>query len=189
MKTFTKNNAELFTETMVNNAPKSSAFGGKKWIQKMSSIIIILWITTIFVTGCGADQQKMKDGFYTAEMSGYSHGWKEYVCIMVKNDKIISAEFNAKNQSGYIKAWDNAYMKNMLPVAGTYPNEYTRYYAAELVSEQDAADIDTLTGATNSGNNFMRLSAAVIEQARKGNTETAVVAMESENVSAENEIQ
>ena len=90
--------------------------------MKRKRILPILFLTASLLLGGCSSQSKMKDGFYTAEMSDYSFGWKEYVCIMVKNNKIVSVEFNAKNPSGYIKAWDNNYMGNMLPVSGTYPN-------------------------------------------------------------------
>ncbi|MDE6202354.1 MAG: FMN-binding protein [Lachnospiraceae bacterium] len=142
-------------------------------------ICFVLLTAALFLGGCGS-QGEIKDGFYTAEMSGYSHGWKEYVCIMVKNNKIVYTEFNAKDASGYIKAWDNAYMQNMEPVSGTYPNEYTRYYAAELIEKQTSSGIDTLTGATTSGNNFIQLTAAAIEQAKKGDADTVVVEMSGE---------
>lgn len=142
-------------------------------------ICFALLTAVLLLGGCGS-QDEIKDGFYTAEMSGYSHGWKEYVCIMVKNNKIVYTEFNAKDPSGYIKAWDNAYMQNMEPVSGTYPNEYTRYYAAELIENQSSSGVDTLTGATSSGNNFIQLTAAAIEQAKQGNTDTAVVEMSKE---------
>lgn len=142
-------------------------------------LCFILIFTVLLINGCGS-QTKMKDGFYTAEMSDYSHGWKEYICIMVKDGKIVSAEFNAKNQSGYIKAWDNSYMKNMYAVTGTYPNEYTRYYTAELLKQQDDSGVDALSGASHSGGNFNKLAAAVIEQAIKGNSETIWVETEAE---------
>lgn len=142
-------------------------------------ICFALLTAVLLLGGCGS-QSAIKDGFYTAEMSGYSHGWKEYVCIMVKNNKIVYTEFNAKDPSGYIKAWDNAYMQNMEPVSGTYPNEYTRYYAAELIENQSSSGVDTLTGATSSGNNFIQLTAAAIEQAKQGNTDTVVVEMSKE---------
>lgn len=137
-----------------------------------------LLILVFSLTGCGS-QTKMQDGFYSAEMSDYSFGWKEYVCIMVKNDKIVYAEFNAKDPSGYVKAWDNSYMQNMASVTGTYPNEYTRYYTAELLEKQSSSGVDALTGASTSGNHFKLLTAAVIEQAVKGNADTVIV--ESEN--------
>lgn len=51
-------------------------------------ILLGLFVFTLLFQGCGS-QPKMQDGFYSAEMSGYSHGWKEYVCIMVKDGKIV----------------------------------------------------------------------------------------------------
>ena len=139
--------------------------------NRIKTICFIISIAILLLCGCGS-KTKMQDGFYTAEMS-------EYVCIMVKNDQIVYVEFNAKDPSGYIKAWDNAYMENMLTVSGTYPNEYTRYYAAKLLEQQDSAGIDALTGATSSGGNFFRLSAAVMQQAVLGDHDLVVVEAES----------
>ena len=65
--------------------------------------------------------------------------------------------------------------RSMAPVSGTYPNEYTRYYASELVERQSPEDVDAMTGATGSGSNFKRLAAAVIEQSIEGNSDTKVV--------------
>ena len=137
-------------------------------------ICLSLLFLTIALVGCGSSS-KMKDGFYTAEMADFSHGWKEYLCIMVKDDTIVYAEFNAKDPSGYIKAWDNAYMENMASVQDTYPNEYTRSYVSKLIDSQSSGTIDTVTGATSSGDNFRKLSEAVIGRAREGNPNTIVV--------------
>lgn len=141
-------------------------------------VCTLILAMALLANGCGL-KGSMKDGYYTAEMSGYSHGWKEYVCILVKDNEIVSVEFNAKDENGYIKAWDNAYMQNMYLVQGTYPNEYTRYYAAELLEQQEGSGVDILSGATNSGNNFNKLSAAAIEQAFKGDPDTVQVEMEA----------
>lgn len=143
----------------------------------MKRIVCLSVICIMFLLGgCGSD--KMKDGFYTAEMSDFSHGWKEYLCIMVKNDTIVYGEFNAKDPSGYIKAWDNHYMETMSAATGTYPNEYTRRYVASLISKQDMEEVDIVTGATSSGNNFKRLAEAVIKQAQAGDSSIAVVPIE-----------
>lgn len=139
---------------------------------------LILFFAVVFclgLIGCGNAQGAMKNGYYTAEMEGYDHGWKEYVCIFVRNDTIISIEFNAKDPSGFIKAWDNSYMENMKPVSGTYPNEYTRLYGSRLLESQDIEAVDAVTGATHSGENFYKLVNAAVEQARKGDSEVAVV--------------
>lgn len=142
--------------------------------SRKKTVCFILLTALLLLSGCGSGT-KMQDGFYTAEMSDYSHGWKEYVCIMVKNDQIVYVEFNAKDPNGYIKAWDNAYMENMMTVTGTYPNEYTRYYAAQLNGQEEAPEIDALAGASSSGGNFRKLSQAVVEQALKGDSTVVLV--------------
>ena len=144
--------------------------------MKKRICFIFLFVSILLCGGCGSS--KLKDGFYTAEMSDYSHGWKEYLCIMVKNDNIVYAEFNSKDPSGFIKAWDNAYMESMYSVEGTYPNEYTRKYVASLIETQNPDAVDVVSGASHSGSNFTRLSAAVVEQAKKGDSSTIKVAAE-----------
>lgn len=141
----------------------------------MLSMLVILVMTTL--TGCG---DGLKDGYYTAEMSDFSHDWKEYLRIQVKHGAIVSAEFNAKNKSGFIKAWDNNYMKNMNAVQGTYPNRYTREYVQQLIDEQENVEVDVVTGASSSGGNFKKLTQAVLEQARKGDSKTVIVKSEAE---------
>lgn len=146
--------------------------------RKKIYIPLLALAALLLLGGCG--QSKMKDGFYTAEMSDFSHGYKEYLCIMVKDNTIVYAEFNAKTPSGYIKAWDNEYMANMKSVTGTYPNEYTRKYVSELIEAQSSDSLDTVSGASNSGGNFNKLSAAVIEQAKKGSSDICIVQSEAE---------
>ena len=120
--------------------------------MKKTAVLLIMTCFLAAFAGCGSGN-KMENGYYTAEMSDFSHGWKEYVCIYVKNDRIISAEFNAKDPSGFIKAWDNEYMRNMEAGTGIYPNKYTRGYVEQLIE-------------------------AAIGQAQKGDSSAAVVPAE-----------
>ncbi len=131
----------------------------------------------LLLGGCGIEQKEsqMQDGTYTAQMTDYSFGWKEFVTITVKNGEIVTTEYNAENPSGFIKSWDNVYMNNMKTKMGTYPNEYTRYYASFLNGQTEVPEIDTLTGATNSGSNFRLLSQAVVEKAILGDSTIALV--------------
>lgn len=134
-------------------------------------MLMIFVITSI--SGCSSED--MKDGFYTAQAKEFSHGWKEYICILVKSGKIVSIEYNAKDASGFIKAWDNEYMKTMNMIAGTYPNYYTRYFGKQLITDQNADSIDALSGATHSYGLFTKLAQAVVEQAKTGDTTTIIV--------------
>lgn len=136
-------------------------------------LIICLMILSICCSACSKDV--MQDGYYTAEMAEFSHGWKEFITITVKNNEIVTVEYNAKNSSGFIKSWDSAYMKNMNSIVGTYPNEYTRNYASQLSKKQSAENIDMISGASTSGGNFKMLSTAAINQSKKGDSSIAVI--------------
>lgn len=136
--------------------------------------LVLLLLMIMPMTACGS-KNELQDGYYTAQAAQFSHGWKEYITIMVKGGSIVSVEYNAENPSGFIKSWDNAYMQTMLHSNGTYPNEYTRYYANQLLEGRRDDDIDALSGATSSYGSFQKLSEAVLEQARKGDSDVVVV--------------
>jgi major membrane immunogen (membrane-anchored lipoprotein) len=87
---------------------------------------------------------------------------------------MCKVDYDAKNASGFIKAWDNEYMRIMNAVDHTYPNAYMRYYESQLLEKQ-SADIDVLTGASTSHVSFTLLAEAVIEHARANDTSVAVV--------------
>ncbi len=135
---------------------------------------VLLLVLMLSLTACG-EQSGLQDGYYTAQASEFSHGWKEYITIMVKGGSIVSVEYNAENASGFIKSWDNTYMQTMLHAQGTYPNEYTRYYAGQFLAGQGEEKIDALTGATSSYGSFQKLAVAVIEQAKQGDSSIVIV--------------
>ena len=142
-------------------------------MKRLIPMVLSLLLASL-LTACG-NQTELQDGYYTAQASEFSHGWKEYVTIMVKGGRIVSVEYNAENASGFIKSWDNAYMQNMLHSNGTYPNEYTRYYAGQLLEDQNGEHIDALSGATSSYGSFQKLADAVLDQARKGDSSIVFV--------------
>ena len=142
-------------------------------MKRILSLVLALLLAAS-LTACG-DKTALQDGYYTAQAAEFSHGWKEYITIMVKGGSIVSVEYNAENASGFIKSWDNAYMQNLLHSNGTYPNEYTRYYAGQLLKGQGEGTIDALAGASSSHSSFQKLAAAVVEQARKGDSSIVFV--------------
>lgn len=143
-------------------------------MRRIIGRILALAAAVLLLTSCGSTQE-LQDGYYTAQAAKFSHGWKEYITIMVKGGAIVSVEYNAENASGFIKSWDIAYMKNMNGITGTYPNKYTREYAAQLLENQSADNIDAVSGASSSGGNFVKLAAAVLENAKTGDTTVTVV--------------
>ena len=143
-------------------------------MKRILTVIFCLLLMASMLTACGGGTG-LQDGYYTAQASEFSHGWKEYITILVKGGEIISVEYNAENASGFIKSWDNAYMQTMLHSNGTYPNEYTRYYASQLLEGQGEGNIDAISGATSSHESFQKLAQAVLEQARKGDSSVVIV--------------
>ncbi|MCI9229473.1 MAG: FMN-binding protein [Dorea sp.] len=143
-------------------------------MKRLLTFTLIFLLLVLPLTAC-REETELQDGYYTAQAKDFSHGWKEYITIMVKGGSIVSVEYNAENASGFIKSWDNAYMQTMLHSNGTYPNEYTRYYANQLLEGRRDDDIDALSGATSSYGSFQKLSEAVLEQARKGDSDVVVV--------------
>jgi major membrane immunogen (membrane-anchored lipoprotein) len=132
------------------------------------------------VISCTNSSSRLKDGYYTAEIGEYDEqGWKSFITICVNNGIISQVEFNAKDIGGFIKSWDMNYMRDMNAASGTYPNEYIRFYASQLMEDQNADSIDALTGATDSWEQFVRLARAVLENAKNGVTSAAVVPIRS----------
>ena len=138
-----------------------------------------LIILPLFFFNCehnSINTKTLSNGYYVAEMKDFdSMGWKEFVSIYVNNGHIVTVEYNAKNISGFIKSWDPDYMREMNTTNHTYPNQYKREYAFALLNFQDLNRIDVVSGATNSYNTFISLANAVIEQARNGNRQIALV--------------
>ena len=143
-------------------------------MKRFLAVFLGVLLAVSLLAGCGS-QTGLQDGYYTAQMSEFSHGWKEYITILVKGGSIVSVEYNAENASGFIKSWDNAYMQTMLHSNGTYPNEYTRYYANQLLEGQGEGKIDAISGASTSHESFQKLAQAVLEQARKGDSSVVIV--------------
>ena len=88
-------------------------------MKRRLCIMLLFLLLTSALTACG-NQTGLQDGYYTAQALEFSHGWKEYVTIMVKGGNIVSVEYNAENASGFIKSWDNAYMQTMLHSNGSF---------------------------------------------------------------------
>jgi major membrane immunogen (membrane-anchored lipoprotein) len=117
----------------------------------------------------------MRDGYYTAEVAEYDRGWKEFLSIYVNNGKIVTAEYDAKNASGFMKSWDMEYMRRMNEIDGNYPSKYARAYVFDLINRQGIEGIDAMSGATESFDSFKTLAAAVIARAKAGDKRVAFV--------------
>ncbi|MDR1411222.1 MAG: FMN-binding protein [Spirochaetaceae bacterium] len=132
------------------------------------------------LASCSNSSARLRDGYYTAEMGEYDeYGWKEFMTICVNNRIISQVEFNAKDIGGLLKSWDMDYMKVMKAASGTYPNEYSRFFSAQFVADQNVDSIDALTGATDSRASFILLGRAVLESAKSGAASVVIVPVQT----------
>ena len=66
-------------------------------MRRISAILLSLLLTVSLLTACG-DHAELQDGYYTAQASEFSHGWKEYITVLVKGGDyqiadIVGADF------------------------------------------------------------------------------------------------
>jgi major membrane immunogen (membrane-anchored lipoprotein) len=153
---------------------------GAKIMKKILALLLWGFIPGAFFIfsffSCSRYDSVLEDGYYTAEAREFDeHGWKEFITICVSGGKIITVEYNAKNPGGLIKSWDMNYMRVMNDRDGTYPNEYTRLYGAQLLELQGIEGIDGISGATNSYNSFIQLAEAALNQSKAGDTHVVFV--------------
>ena len=52
-------------------------------MKRIFAMLISLLLAASLLTACGG-QTGLQDGYYTAQASAFSHGWKEYITILVK---------------------------------------------------------------------------------------------------------
>lgn len=138
--------------------------------------LVLALLSVVVLSACSGKSGAMVNGYYTAEMAEFdAYGWKEFITIYVKDDKIVSVDYEAKNPSGFIKSWDMNYMRVMDDVCDMYPNKYVRIYSDALLSQQEPSKVQAVTGATHSFYTFQALASAALEQALSGDTEIVYV--------------
>jgi major membrane immunogen (membrane-anchored lipoprotein) len=142
------------------------------------SFIVLLIAASGFNFSSDDAGSTLHDGYYTAEEAEYAHGWKEYITIYVNNGRIVTAEFDGRNRSGFPKSWDMDFMRLMNRMNGTYPNSFSRSYVSALVSRQSTEGIDAVSGATRSHGIFKQLADAAIYMAKTGASQVAFVEIE-----------
>ncbi len=126
--------------------------------------------------GCSPGKDFLHDGYYSAQSSEFNRdGWQAFVTLFVHNNRIITAEFNAKNRSGLMMSWDVLYLGRLKAVLGVHPNQIVREYTNELLNRQDPGQVRRVAADTLFYDTFTELSTAALAQARAGDKAVAVI--------------
>lgn len=113
----------------------------------------------------------LKDGTYSLTEKDFDkNGWKTNFEITVKDGKITESNFDYVNADGDKKSENKEYEEAMKAKAGTGPAEYIPDLNDQLVSTQDAAQVEVVSGATHSSENFINYAQQLIQAAQKGDT-------------------
>ena len=93
--------------------------------------------------------QGCDDGIYSGESPYDAFDYKHIVKLKIKNEKIISVDYNEVKKNGLGKQEDEEYCREM-SVTGTTPAIAYPLYESQLMDKQDIMKIDAVTGATYS---------------------------------------
>jgi major membrane immunogen (membrane-anchored lipoprotein) len=144
--------------------------------MKLKGVFILVFSLLLLLPGCQMREGGMHEGYYTAEASQFDdEGWKDFLTIYVTNDKIVTIEFNAYNEAGFLRTWDPDYQRRKKEETGLHPSEYLRRYTSELLSLQNPEKVLVVAGAEHPHRTFQLLTEAAINQAKAGDESVILV--------------
>ncbi|SFN41488.1 FMN-binding protein [Proteiniclasticum ruminis] len=149
-------------------------------MKKSIISIAVLAFIALFLSSCTTEPvSPLQDGSYSVTFDDFdSTGWKAYLVLHVKNQKIGSVEYDyigSTSNGGKLKSEDISYAEAMFSVAGTKPELYIRQLVDSLLTHQDPDQIEVVSGATTSTKDFKKFAMLAIEAARKGDTSPITV--------------
>ncbi|KOA18420.1 FMN-binding domain protein [Clostridium homopropionicum DSM 5847] len=177
--------------------------------KKLLYVVTAAALSTSLLVGCGSSSKTAetgskpadststantttkayKDGTYKATYDFLDgHGWKPQLEIEIKDGKIAKVVYDSANAEGKLKTKDDAYNKLMKSKSNTSPAEYSPKLQDALVKSQDYTKVDTVTGATESSEEFKALAAAALAKAEKGDTSAAVLQMNATYTAKEKDL-
>ncbi len=118
-----------------------------------------------------------KDGTYKAESDFDERGWKFVHEITIKDGKITASTADYENADGALKSEDEEYNKNMEAKSGISSKDATDKLDEELLAAQ-SADVEVVSGATHTSENFKKSVEELLKAAEEGNTETVKLTFE-----------
>lgn len=144
-------------------------------MRKVGALLLASLAFLLLLPSC-AQEQYFQDGDYAAEFAEYdSRGYKDYLRVTVKDNAVISVEYDAVDVSGIKKSQDADYEADMRAVQDTYPEKYSADLVNQYLEAQKISGVDALAGATYSSNAFIALFTELEKSMLNGDTEPVIV--------------
>ncbi|NQM54724.1 FMN-binding protein [Streptococcus suis] len=118
-----------------------------------------------------------KDGTYKAESGFDERGWKFVHEITIKDGKITASTADYEDKDGNLKSENAEYNTTMKEKSGISSAEATDKLDEELLAAQ-SADVEVVSGATHTSENFKKSTEALLKAAEEGNTDTITLTFE-----------
>ncbi|MDG4504850.1 FMN-binding protein [Streptococcus suis] len=112
-----------------------------------------------------------KDGTYKAETGYDERGWKFVHEITIEGGKITASTADYEDKDGNLKSENAEYNTTMKEKSGVSSAEATDKLDEELLAAQ-SADVEVVSGATSTSENFIKSTEALLKAAEEGNTDT-----------------
>lgn len=146
----------------------------------------LLLVAMLAFSGCGEEKKpapakpaaaafdlsKAKDGTYTAESASDSYMGRGRLTVVIKNHKIVAADFVGLSPDG--KAKDETYGMTDGQIKDERKYKIAQNalkannsYGAQLLQTQQPGEVDAIAGATVSYDQFMETVQKVLEQAQQ----------------------
>jgi len=109
--------------------------------------------------------KKYKDGEYEAELDPDERGWRSVVKIEVENNEITNVDYDEFDENDKKKSEDEEYNKTWKSASDIDATEAYPQLEEELIKTQDVDQIETITGATGSTENFKEVVSKALEDA------------------------
>ena len=115
-----------------------------------------------------------KDGTYKAESGFDERGWKFVHEITIEGGKITASTADYVDKDGNLKSENAEYNATMKEKSGVSSAEATDKLDEELLAAQ-SADVEVVSGATTTSENFKKSTEALLKAAEEGNTDTIIL--------------
>jgi len=122
-------------------------------------IIVLVMVLSI---GCGqnnAQPTEAKGESYNASEADFdAHGYKAEISVTYEEGKIVKVLYNDTNKDGAKKREDAKYNEAFKKTSGLSADEASAALEQQLIDKQNAADIEVVSGATDTSKRFKILA-------------------------------
>lgn len=121
----------------------------------------------------------MRDGYYSAVDKNVDiDGWKHFITLYVYNNKIVTAEYNARNESGMLLDWDVQTVRRIKTITRSHPSKIMRDYTQDLLNKQKPENVKHIPGDRYFYGRFSKLAAAAVARAYAGDRRVCEVELD-----------